>query len=139
LLEDYFLQLETLIRTTGIVQSSQVTYDKRSTYIGHVRGEIYFLDASYLHLREYVNTERGTERYVYAYHYQRPGGGLIFRCDNTHHYRTLPTFPHHKHLADDSDVISESPPDLSAVLDEIRQIVVMALGDTATNELNSKP
>jgi hypothetical protein len=137
LIEDYFLQLETLIRTTGIVQSSRVTYDKRSTYVGYVRGEIYFLDASCLHLREYVNTERGAERYVYAYHYQRPDGSLIFRYDNTRHYRALPTFPHHKHLADDMDVVPAPAPDLPAVVDEIRQIVVMAFRDTATNQPNS--
>ena len=139
MIEDYFLQLETLIRTAGIVQTSRITYDKRSTYIGYVRGEIYFLDASCLHLREYVNTERGSERYVLAYHYQRPDGSLIFRYDNTRHYRGLPTFPHHKHLADDVNVISSPSPDLQVVLDEIRQIVVMALDDTATNELNPKP
>ncbi len=130
MIDDYFQDLESLIRAAEIVQSSRITYDKRGTYIGFVRGEIYFLDASCLHLREYVNTERGIERYVYAYHYQGPDSGLIFRYDNTHHYRAHPTFPHHKHLADDSDVVPASPPDLSVILAEIRQIIAAALAET---------
>lgn len=138
MIEDYFLQVETLLRAAGIVQSSRITYDKRSTYVGYVRGEIYFLDASCLHLREYVSTERGIDRYVYAYNCQHPDGRLIFRYDNTRHYRALSTFPHHKHLANDADVVPASAPDLTAVLDEIRQIIAFTLGDTAANEPNPK-
>jgi hypothetical protein len=44
LIEDYFQQVETLLATASIVHSSSITYDKRSTYIGFIRGEIYFLE-----------------------------------------------------------------------------------------------
>jgi hypothetical protein len=44
LIEDYFRQVETLIATAGFVHSSSLTYDKRSTYIGLIRGDISFLD-----------------------------------------------------------------------------------------------
>jgi len=83
LIEDYFRQVETLIATTGVIHSSSVTYDKRSTYIGFIRGIVYFLDGSQLHLREFVNVEHGIERYMYAYHYQRSDGDLVFRYDNS--------------------------------------------------------
>src|SRR5215475_3294360 len=36
----------------GSVRFFTITYDKRSTYIGFIRGSIYFLDGSLLHLRE---------------------------------------------------------------------------------------
>ena len=72
MIEDYFRRVETLIATAGIVHSSSLTYDKRSTYIGFIRGEIYFLDGSLLHLREFVNVEYGIERYMYAHHYRFP-------------------------------------------------------------------
>jgi hypothetical protein len=129
LIEDYFLQLNMLIRTAGVVHSSRLTYDKRSPYVGYVRGEIYFLDASCLHVREYVNTERGIERYEYAYSYQQPDGSLIFRYDNTRHYRALSTFPHHKQLTADSNVVAASPPDQSVILGETRPSVAAALGE----------
>lgn len=62
MIEDYFRQVETLIATASIVHSSSITYDKRSTSIGFIRGDIYFLDGSLLHVREFVNVERGIER-----------------------------------------------------------------------------
>ena len=100
-----------------------MTYDKRSTYIGFIRGSIYFLDGSVLHLREFVNVQYGIERYMYAYHYQRSEGTFIFRYDNTPHFSALPTFPHHKHEGTESTVVSASPPDLQAVLAEIQGLL----------------
>ena len=120
MIEDYFQQVNTLITNANIVHSFSLTYDKRSTYIGFIRGSIYFLDGSILHLREFVNVEQGTERYMYAYHYQRPDGSLAFRYDNTPHFPNLSTFPHHKHAGSDSHVISVNPPDLAAILVEIQ-------------------
>ena len=126
MIEDYFRQVETLITNTGIIHSSSITYDKRSTYIGLIRGDIYFLDGSLLHLREFVNVEHGIERYMYAYHYQRPDGTLVFRYDNTPHFPALSTFPHHKHEGSESNVVSASPPDLQAILTEIQDLIAAA-------------
>jgi hypothetical protein len=123
LIEDYFRQIATLIATVGIVHSSSITYDKRSTSIGFIRGDIYFLDGSQLHLREFVNVERSTERYMYAYHYQRSDGTLVFRYDNTPHFPALPTFPHHKHEASEANVVAASPPDLQSVLAEVQSLI----------------
>ena len=124
MIEDYFRQIAALITSTGIVHSFSVTYDKRSTYIGFVRGSIYCLDGSLLHLREFVNVQHGIERYIYAYHYQRSDGTFVFRYDNSPHFPTLPTFPHHKHDGSTSHVVSAGPPDLQAVLSEIQSLLV---------------
>jgi len=123
LIEDYFRQIATLIATAGIIHSSSITYDKRSTSIGFIRGDISFLDGSQLHLREFINVEHGTERYMYAYHYQRPDGTLVFRYDNTPHFPALATFPHHKHEASEANVAAASPPDLQAILTEIQSLM----------------
>jgi hypothetical protein len=125
LIEDYFRQVETLIATASIVHSSSITYDKRSTYIGFIRGEIYFLDGSQLHLREFVNVEHGVERYMYAYHYQRPDGTLVFRYDNTPHFPALPSFPHHKHEGSEANVVAASSPDLQIILTEIQGLITI--------------
>jgi len=123
LIEDYFRQIATLVATAGIVHSSSITYDKRSTSIGFIRGEISFLDGSQLHLREFVNVEHGTELYMYAYHYQRPDGTLVFRYDNAPHFPALSTFPHHKHEASEANVVAASASDLQAILAEIQRLI----------------
>jgi hypothetical protein len=124
LIEDYFRQVDALITSTSIVHSFGITYDKRSTYVGFIRGSVYFLDGSVLHLREFVHVQHGVERYMYAYHYQRPDDTFVFRYDNTPHFPTLHTFPHHKHAGGESNVVSASPPDLHAVLAEIQGLMV---------------
>lgn len=46
-----------------------MTYDKRSTHTGFIRGELYFVDGSVLHLREFVDVETAVERLLYVYPY----------------------------------------------------------------------
>ena len=45
----------------------------------------------------------------YRYHYQDENNQLIFRYDSTRHFPEISTFPHHKHLSDNSVVASEKP------------------------------
>jgi len=123
LIEDYFRLVEILLADARIIHSSSITYDKRSTAIGFIRGVLYFLDGSQLHLREFINVEHNVERYMYVYHYQRPDGALVFRYDNTPHFPALPTFPHHKHEYDKANVIAASPPDLQTILTEIQNLI----------------
>ena len=123
MIEDYFRQIETLVVGASIVRFFNITYDKRSAYIGFIRGSIYFLDGSLLHLREFVDVEHGIERYMYAYHYQRLDGVLVFRYDNAPHFPNLPTFPQHKHEGSESHVVSAGLIDLEAVLAEIRGLM----------------
>ncbi len=51
-IEDYFQQVRQTIDACTVAQASNVTFDKRSTYEGFIRGEVYFVDGSVLHLRE---------------------------------------------------------------------------------------
>ncbi len=89
LIEDYFRQLAEIVDKCTGVQSSSVTYDKRSSYVGFIRGSIWFSDCSVLHLREFVNVQHGIERYMYAYQYQNSSNSIIFRYDNTPHFPNL--------------------------------------------------
>ena len=68
-IEAYFQRLRDLVDACPVVQSSSITYDKRSTQEGFIRGEIYFVDASVLHLREFVDVETTVERLLYVYQY----------------------------------------------------------------------
>ena len=127
MIEDYFRDLELLITKMRIVIAANVTYDKRSATIGFVRGELFFLDGSRLHLREYINVEPVIDRYTYSYHYQSASGALIFRYDNTPHYPHLPDFPHHKHVKNETNVINAQPANLAIVLTEVQSIVIQSI------------
>ena len=65
-IEAYFDQIGTLVEACAVVQSFHIAYDKRSTYEGFIRGEVYFVDGSMLHLREFVDVEVTPERLTYV-------------------------------------------------------------------------
>ncbi len=108
-----------------MVQLSDVSYKKRGSYEGFIRGELCFVDGSILHLREFVDVEISVDRLMYAYQYIDSSMKLIFRYDNTGHHKKLgiPTYPHHKHQGSEDNVISSTAPDLSDVLREIESFV----------------
>ncbi len=120
-IESYFRQIGELIEACAIVQSSNVTYDKRSRHTGFIRGELFFIDGSTLHLREFVDVEDGVDRFTYVYQYMDAEQSLVFRYDNTGHHRklNLSTYPHHKHEGSELAVLPSSAPGLAEVLDEI--------------------
>ena len=124
-IEAYFQQLRDLVDACPVVQSSSITYDKRSTHEGFIRGEIYFVDGSVLHLREFVDVETTVERLLYVYQYMDARKQLRFRYDNTGHHKqlNLPTYPHHKLDGSDQQVIPALAPDVAAVLSEVETLV----------------
>ncbi len=124
-IESYFRQIEKFIEECPLVQLSTVTYEKRGTHEGFIRGERYFVDGSTLHLREFVDVEITADRLMYAYQYIDPSQKLVFRYDNTGHHKKsgLYTYPHHKHDGHEDKVILSSAPNLAAVLQEIESLV----------------
>lgn len=124
LIDDYFQIISETIEACPAVHSSGITYDKRTSYEDYIKGIILFVDNSTLHIREFVDVETEIERYMYAYHYQRDDN-FIFRYDNTEHHRKLklPTFPHHKHVGDETNVIAAPVPTLAEVLAEIETLL----------------
>jgi hypothetical protein len=124
-IESYFQQIRQVIEVCPILQSSNLTYDKRGTYEGLVRGELYFVDGSILHLREFVDTETVADRLMYVYQYMNAAKTMVFRYDNSGHHRELglSTFPHHKHDGSAGSVVGSAAPGLATVLDEIEALV----------------
>ncbi len=121
LIETYFGEVRTIIDDCPEVQSSNITYDKRSTYEGFIRGEVYFVHDSVLHLREYVDVETNRDRLTYVYQYMDSQQRMVFRYDNTgHHQRlNLSTFPHHKHDGSEDNVADSRAPTLLEIVNEI--------------------
>ena len=124
-IEAYFEQIQKIIDDCPVIQSSNMTYDKRGTHEGFLRGEISFADESILHLREFVDVETSIDRLTYVYQYMNPAKKLVFRYDNTGHGKksNIPTHPHHKHEGSEDNIASSLAPDLAAVLNEIEALV----------------
>ena len=120
-IDAYFQWIRDIIEACPTVQSFSLSFDKRSTYEGYVRAELYFTDGSVLHVREYLDVEATVDRLMYVYQYVDPSGGLVFRYDNTGHHkkRSLPTYPHHKHQGSEQNVLDSPAPNLADVLGEI--------------------
>lgn len=126
-IEVYFQYIQQLLTDCAVAQSFSLASDKRSTHEGYVRAEVYFVDGSTLHLREFVDVEVSPDRLTYVYQYMDPAQLLVFRYDNTGHHKKLglPTHPHHKHDASERNVVASAAPDLADVLKEIEGLVAL--------------
>lgn len=93
--------------------------------MGFIHGEIYFVDDSILHLREFVDVETMPHRLTDVSQDMAPVLQLVFRYDNTGHHRTLhlPTSPHHTHEGSEDNVVASPAPDLVTVLSQIAMLV----------------
>ena len=122
MIDAYFRSILAVLGASPVVQSHDVAFEKRGPSAGYVRGTVFFADESQLHFREFVNAQAGIERFTYVYHCQAADGSLIFRYDNTPHFPSLSSFPHHKHLADETSVMACVAPSLAQVLAEIEAL-----------------
>lgn len=127
-IEEYFRQLDEVIINCAVVQSFNVTYDKRASHEGFIRGEIFFMDGSRLQFREFVDVEIIIDRLMYVYHYGDSVNNLLFRYDNTGHHKSanLSTYPHHKHERSEQNVIASFAPELAEVLREIETSILLS-------------
>jgi hypothetical protein len=123
LIEQYFQFLLDLLAALPFVESSNVNLEKRGDLAGFIRGEVEFRDgSSLLFFRELIDLRLPLQKVIYAYHYQKADGELIFRYDNTAHHRSISTFPIHKHLMG-GNVTSSDVPSLEQVLREIEEFI----------------
>lgn len=128
-IETYFQHIQDALTACRVLQASNVTYDKRGTHEGFLRGEFYFVDGSVLHFRETVDTELTIDRLMYVYQYMTATKALVFRYDNTGHHKrlNLSTYPHHKHDGSEENVVASSAPDLFVILREVESLIQLPL------------
>jgi hypothetical protein len=108
-----------------IVSASSIQLDKRTNRSGLIRGDLFLGDGSRLYFRELVNIDDLVVRLMYSYHYQDASGQLIFRYDDTPHHTETDSFPHHKHIEQEGNIMASVPPTLVSVLGEIEKIFPM--------------
>jgi len=125
LIESYFQSILDLLASLPFVNSSDVNLEKRGELVGFVRGRVEFQDgSSLLFFRELIDLSLPLQKIMYAYHYQKSDGTLIFRYDNTEHHESVPTFPHHKH-SQSGEVEGSDTPSLEQVLREIEKLITV--------------
>ncbi|MBI4847019.1 MAG: hypothetical protein HY808_00375 [Nitrospirae bacterium] len=120
----YIKEIEKAISDSAIVLSSTIQKHFSSTKKeAYLRGNLLFLDMSSLEFAVYL-TESGRKSVLdkYRLQYMDSENSLVFRYDNAHHHKNIPTFPHHKHLHN-GKVISATPPKFSELLEEITAVI----------------
>ena len=78
---DYFRELEEAIAKFPGIRAREIVFETRTSYIGFIKGSLFFKDGSRLDFKEFVDTGDEVKKYMYGYHYQRDDR-LIFRYDN---------------------------------------------------------
>lgn len=122
-INEYLSQLEAAINSFPIIASYNLNIDRKTDEIVFLTGKIDFKNSSTLYFKEFIeNTEKGIEKYKYAYNYQK-GSNHFFRYDNAPDPRAkrLKTYPDHKHLKN-GNIIESRCVMLSDVLNEIEEI-----------------
>ncbi len=119
-IDNYIVQLESVINSSPVVSSYNITIDRKTNDITYLSGIIEFRDGTTLDFKEFIESkESGIERYKYAYNY-RTHSSVTFRYDNSPDPRAkkLGTFPYHKHLKN-NEIIESREINLVDVLKEI--------------------
>jgi len=121
----YLARLEDTLLSRHEIEVQQLDARRaESNEAGEFNARVSFYDQSLLEATEKVKIEDGEIiKQDYSYHYQKSNGDLVFRYDNAPHHPEIETFPHHKHVESDENVIASQPPDMSEVLVEIDGVI----------------
>ncbi|WP_297522135.1 DUF6516 family protein [Thermococcus sp.] len=100
-----------LLERSEIVESYEVLDYKEGSDFYFLKVKAKLIDGSALYVREFVSSEE----YNYSFQWQE-GGKLRIRWDNAPHHRELSTFPHHKHVGGEKNVVPSDEITLEEVL-----------------------
>ena len=70
-------------------------------------------DRSQLVIRDYKFSDNSRK---YAYHWMDGAGNLKIRWDNSAHWKSVSTFPHHKHVFNNEEIRESTETDIESVL-----------------------
>ena len=116
MIEDYFLQVEEILREFPSIRSRVLTQKIYNHFQGYISGKIVFENGHSLEFAEVVDTEQAT-KVKYRYQYMDEKQSLIFRYDNAPHHKEVKSFPHHRHTP--NKVTDSNEPGLNNILLEI--------------------
>ena len=85
----------------SIIEDFQIILWESGATSYRFKAKIHFIDNSVLFIREYLFQNKRK----YSYHWQNQDNRLIIRWDNASHWRNIDTFPYHKHIGKESNVV----------------------------------
>jgi len=101
----------------GIVRRQMDEEDR----LGSLAGLVRFTTGQSLDFLLIVDTAPMTPTLLkYRFHLADSQNRCLVRFDMSPHHAGLRTFPHHKHVGQDEDVVESGPPDLEMMLAEIQ-------------------
>ena len=124
-ISDYIAKLESVINSSVVVYSYNLTIDRKTADIAFISGRIDFREGTTLDFKEFIEDSEGNiEKYKYAYNYRRASVN-IFRYDNAPdpYAKNLKTSPHHKHIKEDS-IVESHRVELFDVISEIEETYI---------------
>ena len=102
-----------------IKKSSIITYEFEENQV-RIKIELELTDGSLLIIKDYKFSNNTRK---YAYHWMGSDGKLRTRWDNVPHWRSISTFPHHKHVGASDNILFSTETDIESVLDYIKKIL----------------
>lgn len=100
-----------------IIDSYVVLQDRENPKITELKIRIVFSDQSILEYTE-VNVIQLNKR-KYSFQWMRPDYQLLLRWDNALHHPHIATYPHHKHVDEEKNILESAEMTLKMVLQEI--------------------
>ena len=117
IISSYFTDVEKALKSLTNCHIEKYEEEILTSSRANLRIRIRFSQGYLLELNESVIVEsKKLQHLSYRYHFQDKNNNLIFRYDNTPHFRNFETFPHHKHLH--ADVIASKKPQIIQVITE---------------------
>ncbi len=117
----YFSSIELVVQRLERAYVERYEEEAIASDRANLRIRIRFRDGHMLEMNEaVVAVGRRVEHLAYRYHCQDESANLIFRYDNTPHFRDIETFPHHKHLPE--GVTAANHPSILGVIEEANEI-----------------
>lgn len=111
-------------RFSGIIADYQIAVWDSEPTAYRFKATIRFADNSVLLIKDYL-FPKGRK---YAYHWQDEDGEMIMRWDNAPHWRSVDTYPHHRH--ERTGVFSSKEVTLEDILDYIAEIMKAYPGES---------
>lgn len=121
---DYFLEIQTLIRSSAFVENVDVEYEAKSKSIGIVHGILGMIDGSTLQFMELINIKgEKITRPKYRFHLLSANDEMVFRYDNAPHHPEIATHPYHKHVKGEEVPKQSKEVGLKDILSEIEGVM----------------
>jgi hypothetical protein len=121
MITNYFAEFDEIINRTDFVASSDIQKRKVNSFLGVIEGKIIVEDKTLEILEVIIISDQKLLRKKYKYHFQDYDNSLIFRYDNAPHHKELETFPHHKHLPENTMACKE--PNLLQIFSLINELL----------------